>query len=167
LPWLAEFRWIGLVIDAPAPSNAYHASHVARLLTSYQHWTGQELLELPPDMTVAEALYRAEFVVISHGTQADPVFNYGNLAAQRLFEMSWAELTALPSRCSAEPVNRDDRARLMERVTTQGFIDDYRGVRISSTGRRFLIEQAFVWNVLDEAGALIGQAATFSDWTTA
>lgn len=151
---------------APVESNAYHAPHVERLLASYRHWTGRDLLpEIAPDLSPAESLYRADFVVISHGTQEDPIFNYGNLAAQRLFAMSWAELTALPSRCSAEPVNRAERFRLMERVTEQGYIDDYRGVRISKTGQRFLIERAFVWNLLDATGAYIGQAATFADWT--
>ena len=35
---------------------------------------------------------------------------------------------------------------------------------VSKTGRRFLIENATVWNLLDEAGAPYGQAATFSGW---
>ncbi len=49
-------------------------------------------------------------------------------------------------------------------VTRKGFIDDYRGIRISKTGRRFLIDNATVWNLLDENGAHYGQAATFSAW---
>jgi hypothetical protein len=53
---------------------------------------------------------------------------------------------------------------LLEAVTRHGFIDDYRGVRVSQSGRRFLIENATVWNLLDEAGAPYGQAATFSVW---
>jgi hypothetical protein len=61
-------------------------------------------------------------------------------------------------------MHRDERARLLDRVSQQGYIDDYRGVRISKTGRRFMIEQATVWNLLDENGAPYGQAATFSQW---
>jgi len=49
-------------------------------------------------------------------------------------------------------------------VRENGFIDDYSGIRISSTGRRFHIRQAIVWNVLDEDGRYAGQAATFSSW---
>ena len=92
-------------------------------------------------------------------------FNYGNAAALRLFEMTWAEFTALPSRLSAEPTHRDERARLLDTVARQGFIDDYRGIRISKSGARFTIEQATVWNVIDDSGTLVGQAATFSAWT--
>ena len=50
----------------------------------------------------------------------------------------------------------------MEQVATQGFVDDYRGVRISAKGKRFLMTSGVVWNVLDEAGARVGQAATFT-----
>jgi len=49
-------------------------------------------------------------------------------------------------------------------VTRQGFIADYAGVRVSASGRRFRIERATVWNLLDDAGGLHGQAAAFADW---
>ena len=45
-----------------------------------------------------------------------------------------------------------------------GFVDDYSGVRISATGRRFFIEKATVWNVRDERGEFAGQAAMFRHW---
>ena len=35
----------------------------------------------------------------------------------------------------------------------------------SATGRRFQIEQATVWNLIDEQDAIHGQAATFDRWT--
>jgi hypothetical protein len=37
-------------------------------------------------------------------------------------------------------------------------------VRVSKSGRRFLIDRATVWNLLDDSGAHYGQAATFSAW---
>jgi hypothetical protein len=82
-------------------------------------------------------VFEAPFVVVSHGTEADPVLNYGNAAALALWEMSWEELTRTPSRLTAEAPNREERAKLLEAVTRRGFIDDYSGVRISKTGRRF------------------------------
>ena len=90
--------------------------------------------------------------------------NYGNAAALALWEMSWAELTRTPSRLTAEAPNRGERARLLAAVTARGFIDDYSGIRISKTGRRFRIAQATVWNLLDEHGIYCGQAAMFSHW---
>ncbi|WP_221030269.1 MEKHLA domain-containing protein [Actomonas aquatica] len=158
-------------MSEPSAANAYLADHVALLRSSFRQLTGRELLSLDAaeaeasPAAIAEALYRAPFVVLSHGTEVDPVFNYANLTAQCVFEMSWAEITQLPSRFSAEPVSREERAQLLERVSSHGFIDDYRGVRISATGRRFWIEQATVWNVSDATGAACGQAATFAQWT--
>ena len=70
----------------------------------------------------------------------------------------------MPSRLSAEPDLRSERAALMARVTRDGFIDDYSGVRVSATGRRFRIQKATVWNLDDDAGTRHGQAAAFSDW---
>ena len=60
--------------------------------------------------------------------------------------------------------NHTERARLLQQVTEHGFINDYSGVRISKTGKRFVIEQATVWNLIGTAGTICGQAATFSRW---
>ena len=45
-----------------------------------------------------------------------------------------------------------------------GFIDDYTGVRISASGRRFRIDKAVVWNLVDQEGLYRGQAACFDAW---
>ena len=78
--------------------------------------------------------------------------------------MTWEELTRTPSRLTAEAPNREERARLLEAVTRNGFIDNYSGVRISKTGRRFRIDRATVWNLLTPAGQPCGQAAMFDQW---
>ena len=130
-----------------------------------KHWTGRDLV--PGDFSpanFAEQVFHAPFVLVSHGTEADPVLNYGNAAALALWEMPWAELTRTPSRLTAEAPNREERARLLAAVTANGFIDDYSGVRISKNGRRFRIAQATVWNLLAETGRPCGQAAMFSRW---
>ena len=149
----------------PCEENQFLANHVGRLLASLRHWTGRELVDPKlPAVEQARRIFAAPFALLSHNTAADPILNYGNRAAMQLFEMSWEDLMQTPSRLTAEPVHRDERARLLDRVTRQGYIDDYRGVRISKTGRRFLIDKATVWTVLDERGAPFGQAATFSAW---
>lgn len=140
-------------------------AHTACLARSLRHWTGRELVPGVTDaQELARAVWEAPFVLVSHGTEADPVLNYGNRAALALWEMSWEELTRTPSRFTAEAPNREERARLLAAVTERGFIDDYAGVRISRTGRRFRIARATVWNLLSEDGARRGQAAMFSAW---
>ena len=128
---------------------------------SLKHWTGRDLLAGVP---FAEKVFHAPFALVSHGTEADPVLNYGNAAALALWEMSWEELTRTPSRLTAEAPNREERARLLNAVTRLGFIDDYSGVRISKTGRRFQIAQATVWNLISADGKICGQAAMFAHW---
>ena len=103
-------------------------------------------------------------MIVAHGSEPDPIFFYGNRWALTRFELGFAEFTRLPSRYSAEPLQREARAALLARVQERGFIDDYAGVRVSSSGRRFRIEQAVVWDVLDEHGQRRGQAATFERW---
>ncbi|MDF0650847.1 MAG: MEKHLA domain-containing protein [Nitrospira sp.] len=136
------------------------------LLDSYRHWTGKELIERVDDRSQqAQTLFEASFVVVSHGVEPDPILNYGNQTALDLWEMSWEQFSKTPSRLTAEPDDRTERARMLERAKLYGYFDGYRGVRISSTGRRFLVEQALIWNVIDSAGSLVGQAATFSQWS--
>jgi len=132
---------------------------------SLKHWTGRELA--PGNFSaaeLAEKIFHAPFVLVSHGTEADPVLNYGNAAALALWEMSWDELTRTPSRLTAEVPNREERAKLLEIVTRRGFIDDYSGMRISKSGRRFRIARATVWNLISEDGRPCGQAAMFAHW---
>jgi len=152
-------------MEAPQKNNDYLSVHARQLIESYRRWTGRDLVdpELSP-VEQARALYEAPFVTASHGTEADPVFNYANRAALTLFETTWADFTSMPSRLSAEPVAREERSQLLARVNQHGFIDDYSGTRISTSGRRFRIRRATVWNVVDARGAPGGQAVVFRDW---
>jgi hypothetical protein len=150
----------------PSLENEHLACHAAVLLKSYTRWTGVSLIDpAHPVREQARQLFYAPFAVLSHNADPDPIFNYGNQTALLLFELSWEELIGLPSRTSAEPVHRGERERLLTTVARQGYIDDYRGVRITNSGRRFLIERATVWNLLGEDGAFSGQAAMFGEWT--
>lgn len=133
---------------------------LALVADSFLRLTGKPLVDDPSP----EGLWNAPRVIAAHGTEADPVFFYGNRTALEAFELDFTSFTRLPSRYSAEPVNREERARLLERVTRDGFIDDYSGVRISAKGKRFRIAQAVVWNLIDEEGKIHGQAATFDQW---
>lgn len=148
----------------PGAANRYHQAHVNLLLDSYRRLLNKPLLDVDDPLTRAQAVFDADFALLSHTGDSDPVFNYGNRTALRLFELSWQELVILPSRFSAEPVNREERKRLLMQVSQQGYIDRYAGVRISKSGRRFMISNAVVWNVHDSNGRFHGQAACFADW---
>jgi hypothetical protein len=153
---------------APCEANDYLAEHAALLIRSYRHWTGRNLVDAALSLAAsARVLYEAPFVVLSHDTAADPRFTYANLSAQRLFEMPWDQLVGMPSRYSAEPLAREERERLLTWVAEQGYTDDYSGIRVSRSGKRFLIRRATVWNLLDGSGKVCGQAACFAEWEPA
>jgi PAS domain-containing protein len=136
------------------------------ILENYRRLFGRELAGIPDDPHAAEALFEASCVVLSALGPAgsDHIFNYANRTGLRLFEYSWDELIGHPSSASAEPVHRDERRRLLDEVAERGFIDNYQGIRISKNGRRFRIKKATVFNLSDDAGRYLGQAATFADW---
>lgn len=139
--------------------------HVTLLRDSLLRLTGRDLLAYPGAAEdAAAAAFDAPFALVSHDDGSDPVFTYGNRTALNLFELDWAQFTHLPSRLSAEAPDRDERQRLLDRVTQFGFIDDYAGVRVSSTGRRFRISDAVVWNLAEGDGTHRGQAAMFATW---
>lgn len=140
---------------------------VARLqliVDSHLRLTGRPLLAAP-GADLANAVWQAPQVIVAHGSEADPVFFYGNALALQVFAMDFAAFTRLPSRYSAEPLAREERAQLLARVSRDGFIDDYVGVRIAADGRRFRIERAMVWNLVDVDGICRGQAASFAHWS--
>jgi hypothetical protein len=134
-------------------------SRLELIATSYQRLTRRELA--PPAEDIAHVLWTAPRVIVAHGTEADPIFFFGNRAALDQFEMSLEQFAAMPSRLSAEPMLREERQALLDRVARHGFVDDIAGIRISATGHRFHIERATVWNLIDEHGIVHGQAATF------
>jgi MEKHLA domain len=137
-------------------------SEVFRLLaTSYNRLLGKPLV--PHELSIEKApawLYEdAQFGVLAHDTAKDPVFFYGNKYAQQLFEYDWNELTTLPSRLSAEAPERGEREAFLEQVGRDGFVTDYAGIRVTKSKRRFRIERATVWQLVDEQGSYRGQAA--------
>jgi len=142
-------------------------SHARLLTESYKRFYREDLLQ-PADVADNDAegsltsrLFLAPFVVLSHGTETDPVLHYGNAAALDLWERDWDAFTTMPSRYTAEPMLREERDAFLRRVAERGYVDDFAGIRVSSTGRRYRIRGGAVWNLIDAEGQYHGQAAAF------
>jgi hypothetical protein len=103
-------------------------------------------------------------VVLAHDGGADPALIYANAAALQLWERPWAELISMPSRLTAEPQERADRARMLATALRQHASEGYTGVRISKSGRRFQIHNARLWTLWGPGDQPCGQAAAFSSW---
>lgn len=139
--------------------------HARLIADSYRRWTGKNLLERSFDADDGfNTLFHAPFVILSHGTENDPILNFGSKAALELWEMDWETFTRTPSRLTAEPMERSERAAFLQAVSDNGYVDHYTGIRISRSGRRFYILQATVWNLVDEKGSPRGQAAAFREY---
>ena len=153
-------------MNYPDFNTPFYTQHAVLLCSSYKRWTGKKLLSTEHKASnLIEALFDAPLVLVAHGTEKDSIFNFGNRAALQLFETDWEDFIRLPSRLSADQDNQDDRARLMATVSANGYATDCKGVRISASGRRFLITGATVWNVVDDNGKYHGQAAMFTCWS--
>lgn len=145
--------------------------HGCYLIKSYHDLTGKELVNMKlfnsDPLEAAKVLFLDhQQVVVSHGTQKElengPILNYGNTAALHRWGASWEQLTSMPSRFTAEPMERSVRDDFMRRVTADGIVNDYQGIRIALDGKRFRISGASVWNVVID-GIYLGQAAAFRD----
>ncbi|MEK6748058.1 MAG: MEKHLA domain-containing protein [Pseudomonadota bacterium] len=147
----------------PTRENGYLNGHAQLLVDSFRRWTGRTLIDCAP-AELGRELFYAPFVIASHDTQSAPVFNYANLAALQLWETNWEMFTSKRSSDSAEADAQVEREQFMARVAAQGCVSGYSGVRISMQGRRFRIDNATVWNVLDAAGGYHGQAVWFDAW---
>jgi len=136
------------------------------ILANYRRLFGRDLAGSDDPTRATDALFAAPRAVLSAlgPFGSDHIFNYANRTALMLFEYTWDELIGRPSSVSAEPVHREERRRLLDEVGRNGFIENYSGIRISRTGRRFRIVNASVFNLLDDAGHYLGQAATFADY---
>ena len=150
-PWLspAAFTW------------------VERILSSHQQAFGRPLLAgtgpTRDRRQAAQELFAAATVVLAHDGGTDPRFVYANRAALQLWRRPWRELVGLPSRLSAPPAQRDERAAALRRAR-QGANADYSGIRVDSRGRRFRLEGARLFSLHDGADRTDGQAACFSRW---
>lgn len=141
------------------------ALNLYRLLAdSYARWLRQPLVEpgLSDEQAARWLYHEAPFGLLAHDTRAEPLFIYGNVFAQRQFEYSWDELMALPSRLSAATLQlQEDRKQFLDQVRKDGFATGYRGLRATQSGRNFWIEDGTVWQLIDQAGVVRGQAAMF------
>lgn len=161
------------------PSDAVLDERLWLIVESYQRLTGRELIPFVGAASAAnpltgavsfaaeaapalrDAMWKAPRAIVAHGTEADPVFFYGNDYALRCFEMEFDEFARLPSRLSAEPLLQEAREKALRKVAEQGYIDGYSGMRIAKSGRRFMITECTIWNLADANGVHHGQAAVF------
>ena len=149
----------------PEKDIPFVLSQTDLILDSYCRWFRRELLaRVHEPEKQAKAMFEAPFVILSSEAGPDPLLNYGNRAALKLWETTWDGLRRTRGKETAEETERTERERFLKRVHEKGFIEDYQGVRISAAGRRFCMNNARVWNLVGDKGRYLGQAAAFRNW---
>ncbi len=133
------------------------------MLENLQRWTSYDLIKeygFSLDRLGAE-IFNADFYILSHNTETEPILNYGNSRALQLWGVSWAELTNMYSKDTAKPVDRSARSSVIDRVKKSNYITGYNGIRIDKTGKEFKILDVTIWNLFLANGDAYGQAAWF------
>ena len=103
-----------------------------------------------------ESFNECSFPIASHDLHG--FFNYLNKAALSLFKVTLDQVIGKPTTMTAPESEQKERNELLNQVNSQGFIDNYKGIRVTSDGELFQIEDATIWNVVDKNCHKIGQA---------
>ena len=142
-------------MDERATIEASAGERVALIAASYARLTGEAL---------GADLWHAPSAIVAHGTEPNPRFFYANRQALSVFRMTASQFIGMESRLSAGEADRDERAAMLAQLAQRNVVRGYRGVRVAADGSRFTIENAVIWNLLDEHGVRHGQAAAFAEW---
>ena len=138
------------------------------ILNSHQRAFGRPLLACDRSEDLGrlrcQELFSSASAVLAHDTSHDPALIYANASALQLWQTTWQGLIGLPSRLTAPESERRGREDALIRAHQQEAIESYSGLRISRCGRRFIIRNARIWSVHDDAQTLCGQAASISEW---
>ena len=145
-----------------------------RILHSHFHHLHRPLLTAPAPTTSnsnaeSTALYHAPFLVLFHNQHR--IFTYANKLALETFDYPASSFIGLPSHLCLDSSQKDlnNQTKLREKYLKtsleKGYAEDIHGIRVSATGRRFMISDTCVWNVLDEEGNVVGQAAKVPKWS--
>ncbi|KNC99940.1 uncharacterized protein SPPG_05313 [Spizellomyces punctatus DAOM BR117] len=148
--------------------------NVHRAIVSFHHYFNQTLVPFTARpsknelLKVADTVYALPFIFLTHtGTPTgghDPIYNFGNEKALSVFGRTPAELLQFPSRLSAGPDERTRREDFMREVAVKGCVKDYDCIRVKKDGSPLKMWDGYVWNVRDESGEIVGQAAMFKKW---
>ena len=138
------------------------------ILTSHEKAFGYKLFKhentTNSNQINSKKLFSLNKIVLSHDNTNDPLINYSNALALKLWDKTWAEMIGMPSRLTAPKNEQKKRARVIKDALLKDFSIGYDGIRVSGKGVLFRIKNVRIWKIWDENSNEYGQAATFSDW---
>lgn len=140
--------------------DSFRACRAREILDSYRRLLGRELLPRSGDATEdARRLFDLPLAVLAHDTAPQPRLDWANRAAAMAFDATPESLLGRPSAATTPADAVADRGKLFEALARDRFVTGYSGVRVSLTGRRFVIDDVTVFEVTDADGRPAGHAA--------
>ena len=115
-----------------------------------------KLLPLEKNKDLLSSFDECLLPIASHDTNG--FFNYLNKAALSLFKVTKDQVIGRSTTMTAPKSEQKQRNELLNQVNSHGFIDNYKGIRVTSDGELFQIEDATIWNVVDKNSHKMGQA---------
>jgi len=135
-------------------------TRASEILESYRRRLGHDLFDRSGDPAEdGRRLFELPMAVLAHDASPTPLLDWANLAAARAFDATPESLLGRPSAATAPADAVADRGKLFEALARDGFVTGYSGVRVSLTGRRFVIDDVTVLEVTDATGRPAGHAA--------
>lgn len=132
----------------------------AVILDSYRRHLGRDLFPRSGDAAAdARTLFDLPAAVLAHDTATPALLDWANRAAAEAFDATPTALLGRPSAATAPVDATPDRQQLFVRLQQHGFVTGYEGVRISLSGRRFVIADVTVYELRDRDGRAAGHAA--------
>ncbi len=144
--------------------NSKNNRIVRLILNSHEQAFNYPLLKKQSDMQNSKNLFSQQLVILAHDNSKDPILVYANALALKLWEKTWEEMIGMPSRLTAPEEEQKQREIAIKNALNKISITNYEGIRITSTGKLFLIKKAKIWKIWDEQSQTFGQAASFLNW---
>ena len=113
---------------------------------------------------LCQNLFACGFPVLAHGAEPRSKAQLRQRCGPAAVGNHWDELIGMPSRLTAPETERAERSSALGQAKRLDAVQNYRGIRISRKGRRFMINKARIWTLWDAEERVCGQAACFSDW---
>lgn len=102
-------------------------------------------------------LHHAPYPLFAYDGNDSPKYTYMNLAAQRLFKVTQEEVEHLSvTETTAETLRKNLLNFILEVKSKKRYVS-YSGLRITTTGEQFRLENAYLWAIYNNQKQYIGQ----------
>lgn len=147
----------------PDVGNGFQRNHMNLMRNNLVRAGGVDIFNFSKaGVEAAERMFHAPFALFSYGNEEEPIYNYANLTALKLFDISWEDLTQTRIQDSFEAEEWKKHLGIMNQVQEKGALPNYCSSRKIKTGKSFHFKKGIIWSLKDEYLTHTGQAVVFT-----